>query len=102
MKKIMHFEAYVDFISTVLLCAPDSFPRRDWLKPSEQLNLERAFQVLKDHFSLVRDRVDDEARLAPMEAELAAALRAYQAGEVGNGAKRLQSFERMVLASGRH
>ena len=101
MKKIAHFEAYVDFISTVVLCAPDSFPTRNWLQPSEQPNLERAFQTLKDHFTLVRERVSGEALLDRMETELTSALRDYQAEDEVSGAKHLQAFERMVIAHGR-
>jgi hypothetical protein len=86
----------VDFITTVLLCAPDRFVRREWLKEDEQLNLERAFRILDEKFPLVEERVADRTALMELRELMEASHQAYVAGDCVNGARLIQEFERLV------
>ena len=101
MKKIGHFEAYVDFVSVVLLCAPDEFPRRDFLSEDEQMNLDRAFEALLGNFSLVEDRISEESVRTELRQTLDAALVAYKAGDEIRGARNIQAFEKLLITNGR-
>jgi len=38
---------FKDFVAEVIVCAPDMFIPMDWLKPDEQMNLERDFVGLR-------------------------------------------------------
>ncbi len=88
---IRDFGAYVDFLSTVLLCAPDRFPRRDWRTEDEQINLERAFQILNEKFALVSSAMTAEEKVEAMRL-LGVSRDAYRSGDRANGASAIQQF----------
>ncbi len=78
-----------DFLSLVVVHAPDDFPREDDLSDDEQLNLERAFAKL--HAGLRFLPVDRQ--MTRLRTLLDEALAAYRSGNDVEGAHALQSFE---------
>ncbi|MBL8545129.1 MAG: hypothetical protein JNL81_01620 [Hyphomonadaceae bacterium] len=96
---VRHLEAYIDFLSAVILCAPDRFPKESFLKDDQQLNLDRAFALLNDRFGLVEDRVKKPEILPRLRELLDAALVAYRQGEEVRGAHLVQDFRGLILES---
>lgn len=89
---------YVDFISYVLMNAPDDFPEEDYLQQDEQMNLEKAFDELRSGMPFVEESVTDSATLTQLRALLDASLSAYRLGKSVEGARLLQDFEKLLLA----
>jgi hypothetical protein len=95
---IKNFSGFTDFLSLVIVHAPDDFPREDYLDDHEQLNLEGAFEALTDGMSLVAKRVHQTEVLSSLRAELHSALVAYRRGDDVEGAHILQRFESRLRA----
>lgn len=89
---------YHDFISYVLLCAPDEFPEEDYLPPDEQMTLEKAFAELLTKLPLVTPRVPSD-RLPLLKTMLEMSLEAYQNADSIRGAQLLQEFEGLIWPS---
>jgi hypothetical protein len=51
-----------DFVGYVVLCAPDAFPEEDFLQPDEQMNLERAFEEMRNALNLFKPAKMDAAK----------------------------------------
>lgn len=81
-----------DFLSLVIVHAPDDFPQEDYLTSDEQLNLVRAFGELYRGLAMLSSsaRSNDVPALREL---LDRALIAYRAGEDLKGAHLLQEFE---------
>lgn len=54
MKRVKNFDRLYDFLATVILCAPDRFPREDFLSEKDQLTLDLAFSELNAGMEFVR------------------------------------------------
>ena len=91
------FEALIDFVSVVIVHAPDEFPREDYLDDSEQLNLDLAFQELHDGMQFVKERIKDKAVVLQLQNCLTASLTAYRAGDDVTGAHLLQALQRLLI-----
>jgi hypothetical protein len=98
---VTHFDAYVDFITMVLAGAPDQWIRESFLEDEDQLDLDKAFAVLREQFHLIEERVKDADKLAEIRALLEASYTAYKAGEDTQGAFLIQDFEELILKSAR-
>lgn len=94
---VRNIGGYVDFISYVLLSAPDDFPEEDYLSRDEQMNLEKAFEELRNGMHFVDEVIADGATRVRLRDLLDASLCAYQAGRDVEGAHLLQDFEKLVL-----
>lgn len=86
-----------DFLSLVIVHAPDEFPQEDFLKPEEQLNLERAFAELQHGLSLLVEQKGNARPATQLAAILDAAYRAYQENDDVRGAHFLQEFESVAF-----
>jgi hypothetical protein len=91
---IKSIEAYHDFITTVVLCAPDRFPIREY--HSARLDVESAFAILLNKFGFVEERIADPDLMLRLRAILDASLAAYRASDDLKGAHLLQDFERLI------
>jgi hypothetical protein len=91
----------VDFITLVLLCAPDRFIKQDFLPDDEQWNLAMAFDVLRDKFHLVEERLNKPELAPELRKLLEASQAAYKAGEVVKGAHTIQDFRKLILDNAR-
>ncbi|NWK44741.1 hypothetical protein [Ralstonia pickettii] len=94
---VRNFGGYVDFISYVLLSAPDDFPEEDYLSPDEQMNLEKAFEELRNGMHFVEEKIVDGATRVRLRDLLDASLSAYRTGKDVEGAHLLQDFEKLLL-----
>ena len=94
---VKHFEAYVNFITVVLGEAPDRWIKEDFLKDEQQLNLDRAFELLREKFYLVEERIERPAAVPEILAVLENCYAAYRAGDDAKGAFLIQDFEEMIL-----
>jgi hypothetical protein len=99
---VSHFEAYVDFISYVLISAATEFTPQTFLAPEEQTNLENAFQTLFNKFPLVARRLRTPAAAPELKRLLQSSLEAYRSGDVLRGGHILQEFRADLLAQATH
>lgn len=81
----------VDFIAYVVLSAPDDFPAED------AMDLGRAFDELRHGLDCSAAEVGEE-RLAPSRVLLQQAYVSYMAGQVVDGAGKLQQLQRSLMA----
>jgi hypothetical protein len=98
---VTHFEAYIDFISLVFICAPDRFPREEFLKDEDQYDLDKVFQVLRDQFVLVEERIEDAEKLLEIRTLIEKAYAAYRAADAVKGAHILQDARGVIRKSAR-
>ncbi len=98
---VTNYGAYVAFLSLVLTDAPDRWVKEDFLKEEDQLDLEKAFELLRNKFHFVEERVRDPQTLVDLRALLEATYAAYKAGESRRGAFLIQDYEELILKSAR-
>src|SRR5690606_9599812 len=95
MSKIDNLGDLMNFLSYMVLYAPHDFPEEDYLDSSEQMTLERAFQVLNDGASILGGGFPGKDMYI-VQGLLDESLGAYKAGDVVKGARLLQKLESMV------
>jgi hypothetical protein len=86
----------IDFIAYVVLSAPDEFPRRDWVKPEEQLNLDRAFDELRHGLDCAVHELGSRPELATARSMLEEAYTHYREGRINPGAWKLQDMSELL------
>lgn len=96
MSWVNSFEGLVDFLSLVIVCAPDDFPLEDFLSDEEQLTLDKAFEELAGGMRFVREKIVDGDMLMRLQTILDTSLAAYRNGDDVRGAHLLQDFEMMI------
>ena len=100
MDKITTVDDLYDFIGYVVLSAPDKFPVEDYLKADEQMNLDRAFALLREGVVVAYpDDFHPEKKVA-LYALLDDSLHAYRAGDRVKGAHVLQDFQDKIFKTG--
>ena len=95
--RIQSIDSLYDFIGYVVLCAPDRFPRRDYIPEDRQMNLERAFEELKQAISLVETDYPGADQQRGLSATLDRALASYRQGDIVAGAHTLQDFQDLIF-----
>ena len=90
-----------DFLSLVIVHAPDGFPQEDFLEQHEQLNLDSSFQELRHGLSLMDSSGLSASSAAHLANILDASLAAYRAGDDISGAHLLQDFESQAFGAAR-
>ncbi|QJE03747.1 hypothetical protein HH212_27005 (plasmid) [Massilia forsythiae] len=90
---IKNFGGFVDFLSLVIVHAPDDFSKENYLGEDEQLTLESAFNELRNGMKFVKPRVSDDAALEALCGRLEQALVLYRQREDTKAAHLLQDFE---------
>jgi hypothetical protein len=94
---VQSIDALYDFISLVVVHAPDEFPEEDYLKPEQQLTLDKAFVELRRGMDLLRAQIRDPELVARLEQMLDASYASYRAGEQVKGAHLLQDFRELAM-----
>ena len=94
---VRNFEGLLDFLSLVIVHAPDDFPKEDYLRDDEQLTLEMAFEEIGNGMRFVVDKIPDEKVLQQLRSHFNSSLAAYRQGDDIKGAHFLQNFERIIL-----
>jgi hypothetical protein len=97
MRWIVDIDGLYDFIGYVVLRAPDAFPEEDFLQPEEQMNLERAFEELRNAIDLIDPEMMDDAKRRKLLSLLEESLNSYRAGDEDNGVDRLHDFEALIF-----
>jgi hypothetical protein len=94
---VRDIDSLYNFIGYVVLRAPNSFPKEDYLSDHEQMTLERAFEELQRGISLVEadfPGADTERGLSVLLKE---ALTLYKTGDEVGGAHKLQELESRIF-----
>lgn len=86
----------IDFIAIVVLSAPDKFIKREWRKPEEQLNLDRAFDELRYGLDCAAKEVGELPAIATARAMLDEAYTHYREGRINPGAWKLQEMSQVL------
>jgi hypothetical protein len=94
---VKSFEGLLDFLSLVIVHAPDEFPKEDYLADDEQLTLELSFEELNQGMQFVKQRINDGNIVMQLQYLLDASLAAYREGDDVKGAHFLQEFEKSLL-----
>ena len=97
MQWIKKFEDLIDFLSLVIVHAPDDFPQEDYLRADEQLTLVKAFDELQGSMPLIKSRISDKQMFDQLAQTLKDSFAQYQAGNDVAGAHLLQHFESLLL-----
>lgn len=87
---------FKDFVVYVLSCAPDLFPAENWLKPDEQMNLERAFIGLRYGLEMIERQRGGAVSLIHCRKLVEDAFAAYSSGEDHAGQMRLEQVEEIL------
>ena len=98
---VKSFEGLLDFLSLVIVHAPNEFPKEDYLRDDEQLTLEMAFEEIAHGMRFVAQRIPDQKVLDQLRNYLGSSLAAYRLGNEVKGAHLLQDFEKMLLEKNR-
>lgn len=94
---IKDLDSFWDFIGYVVLSAPDHFAEEDFLQPDEQMNLERAFEEMRDAMNLFPPSKLNDAERSDALSLLQKSLDSYRAGDDVKGAHLLQDFQTLVF-----
>jgi hypothetical protein len=94
---VTKFDSLYDFIGYVVLSAPDEFPQEDFLRPEDQMTLDRAFEELAHGVLLVEQDFPGADRQRGLSAVLERSLAAYRAGDSLTGAHSLQDFQDLIF-----
>lgn len=98
MSRINNRQDYLNFLSVVIVSAPDKFRQFDFLRPEEQMNLAAAFTELYRGIIYLAGNVASE-KMQELRRILDNALNAYQSGEHVSGAHLLQDFEEIAFGT---
>ena len=88
---------FKDFVGSVILCAPDMFPVRDWRGPDEQMNLDRAFIGLRYGLKLTAQEKGDSPLLAKCRELVEEAYALYQGGQDHPGQRKLEEMDKLLM-----
>ena len=91
--------SFKDFLSLVIVHAPDDFPQEDFLKPHEQLSLDSAFQELSHGLTLMAKSGVSANSVAKLTGLLEKSLDSYRSGDDIAGAHLLQELESQAFGS---
>lgn len=88
--------SFKDFVGYVLLCAPDLFPPEDWLKPEEQMNLDRAFVGLRYGLDLSETEKGASDTIAQCRQLVEESYAEYRAGRDAEGQRKLEEVDKLL------
>lgn len=97
MRLVENIDDLYNFIATVVLCAPNDFPYREWLADEDQLNLDRAFEEMRHSMTWMDEQVATPEKLPRMKELLEQSYQTYKKGDQYNGAHLLQDWEDMIF-----
>lgn len=90
------FHGFKDFVTIVIVCAPNQFLREDWRAPDDQMNLDRAFAGLHYGLDLTANEKGESPLLAQCRELIDTAYAEYVAGRVREGRIKLQGMEKLL------
>ena len=87
----------LDFVSLVLLYAPDEFPREDFLQPHEQLDLHAAFDELRQGLETFLRADCDPGVFMRLQSLIEDSYSHYEQGRILDGGRALQAFRALAF-----
>lgn len=90
---IQNYSEFYEFLAKVLLCAPDDFPKEDYLDEEDQLNLQKAYEELYKGLRFVEEKADIKIYIQCKD-DLAASKAAYESGNEKAGSFLIQKIRR--------
>lgn len=97
MSWVNSYESLLDFLSLVIVHAPDDFPKEDYLRDDEQLTLDKAFEEINRGMAFVALKYSSREHLSKLQGYIDASFAAYRSGDDVEGAHLLQDFENELL-----
>jgi hypothetical protein len=97
MEWVRDIDSLYNFIGYVVLRAPGSFPKEDYLTDAEQMTLERAFKELQHGVALVEVEFPGADAERGLSVLLDQALALYKAGNDVAGAHKMQDLESLIF-----
>lgn len=91
-----NLDEVIDFIAGVVIRAPNRFPKEDFLKPEEQLNLDRAFDELRYGLDRVSEDLGESSEIVTARTMLEEAYTHYREERIKEGAWRLQDMSQLL------
>ena len=88
--------SFKDFVTMVVVCAPDQFMHEDWRAADDQLNLDRAFAGLRYGLDLTAKEKGESPLLAQCRELVEAAHADYIAGREREGRAKMQAMEKLL------
>jgi len=86
-----------DFISYVVVYAPNDFPSEDYLETHEQMTLDMAFSELRRGIPFVAESHPNPNIAKDLNLILDEAFQFYSLGDDVKGAHRVQDFEALIF-----
>ncbi|KRD39818.1 hypothetical protein ASE35_05715 [Lysobacter sp. Root916] len=99
MSWVTNISSFKDFLSLVIVHAPDDFPQEDFLKLHEQLSLESAFHELSHGLTLMAQSGVSANAITNLADLLEKSLASYRSGDDIAGAHLLQELESQAFGS---
>lgn len=90
----------MDFLGTVIVCAPDQFLYYDWRSPEDQMNLDRAFVGLRYGLDLAAKEKGESPLLAQCRMLVEESYAEYKAGRDHAGQLKLEEVEKLLEGGG--
>ncbi len=87
---------FKDFMIEVIAGAPDDFMEMDWLKPEEQMNLDRAFVGLHYGLDLTASETRKMELVERCRQLVEEAYAEYKAGRTLDGQRKLEDVDRLI------
>lgn len=97
MKYINKKSDFINFLSVVIVSAPDKFLQFDFIAKGGQMNLARAFYELNEGLRFFKDLNGNGIMLSSVQQLLDKSLRAYRNGDKIEGAHLLQDLEGILF-----
>lgn len=97
MQHVKNLNDLLNFLSVVLVSAPDKFRQFDFLAEEDQMNLEKAFIELDNGLGFFDRKTGNKDVVARAHELLGKSLTAYRSGDKIRGAHFLQDFEELVF-----
>lgn len=99
--RVRNFEELIDFLYYVVLCAPNDFPKEDFLCDDKRGALDQAFDLIRDGTRFAAEKIADKSIIPALREELETSYQAYKSGEKKKGAHTLQHFRAALLENAR-
>ena len=87
---------FKDYLVSVIVDAPNDFMEMDWLKPEDQMNLDRAFIGLRYGLDLTAKDEGESDLVARCRSLVDNAYADYVAGRDMEGQNKLEEVERLL------
>lgn len=94
--RVNNIDEFRQLLHVIVLCAPDRFPTRDFLKAEDQLTLNTAYRDMNYGMQFVAKKIRNTDTLAKIQSMLDQSLEFYLQGEKVKGAHLLQDLEDLI------